>query len=346
MAFDLSTYRKDTRWAVGHGYGPVFDGGPSRRTTAQITSILVHTTNSPVGNTAYAIEAAFLRDSPDVSIHYVVSSHDDTIVQVLPEPWIAWHAGACADKDYENPSSIGIEIAWCPQAGALPQIAINNLTRLVRDIRQRYPWIAKIDMHRAQAVPKGRKIDPSGWSDAAFYAWRDSLLQGSSLPPASSLPTPLPYVGAPQSISAATFTAVLVDHQSPLAPWAETLYRWCNDVDIDACVALAHCHAESDFGKDEPARSLANPFNLKENFGFAANADGFSDFSGGPNGGGGPWLGWRWGIDWLKRYGALELQTLEQIAPLFVTGNANANVDGYIAKIRATVAEIRKREHT
>jgi hypothetical protein len=176
FSIDQTTYRKDLAWSIGHGYGPVVEGGPAKRDTGRIRTILIHTTNSPTGNTNYRPEAVFLRDSEKVSTHYLASSHDTTIVQILPDEWIAWHAGDCADNDYENPTSLGVEIAWAKGAGPLPSIAIGNVTRLVRSLLRQYPHITKIDMHRAQAVPKGRKIDPSGWLDADFYAWRDEML--------------------------------------------------------------------------------------------------------------------------------------------------------------------------
>jgi hypothetical protein len=184
---DLISYRKDLKWPIGHGYGPVAVGAPSQRDVHSLKSILIHTTNSSDGNTGYRSEAAFLRDSPNVSCHFVVSSHDATVVQILPPQWIAWHAGDCADSDYENARSLGIEIAWSALSGPLPWSAIDNVTSLVRSLLASYPWITKIDMHRAQAVPHGRKVDPSGWSDADFYAWRDIILRGPSAPPSPAL---------------------------------------------------------------------------------------------------------------------------------------------------------------
>src|SRR5438477_1436492 len=100
MTLDTTSYRKDLTCPIGHGYGPVVIGGPAQRDAHSLKSILIHTTNSPTGNTDYRPEAAFLRDSPDVSCHFVVSSHDAAIIQLLPPQWIAWHAGDCADSDY------------------------------------------------------------------------------------------------------------------------------------------------------------------------------------------------------------------------------------------------------
>jgi N-acetyl-anhydromuramyl-L-alanine amidase AmpD len=104
-----------------------------------------------------------------------------TVVRILPDTLIAWHAGDCADPAYENPTSIGIEIAWTVGRGPLPQIARDTTAALVRELLTAYPSITKIETHRAQALPRGRKIDPSGWPNAEFYPWRDALL--SPVPP-------------------------------------------------------------------------------------------------------------------------------------------------------------------
>lgn len=183
MQLNETTFRKDflfpNRQDTGYfrGYGAPKPHLPPDRDLRAIRAILVHTTNNPRGNTDYRQEAAFLQSSPDVSIAYVVSSHDDAVAQVLPDYLIAWHSGDCKDNDYENTWSIGIEIAWTTNKGPLPQIAINNVTELVKYLLQKYPWIRKIDTHRVQAVPPGRKQDPTGWSDAAFAAWRMPILK-------------------------------------------------------------------------------------------------------------------------------------------------------------------------
>lgn len=181
MRLDTQRYRKDLTYPNRHGYGTLPSGVGPTRPQDRIKAILIHTTNNPKGNTHFEPEAQFLLDSAAVSCHYVVSSHDDTVVQLLPDTTIAWHAGDCADNDYENATSIGIEIAWTINKGPLPPIAIANVTALVRDLLARYPSITKIDMHRAQAIPAGRKVDPSGWATADFYRWRGEMLS-SHLP--------------------------------------------------------------------------------------------------------------------------------------------------------------------
>jgi len=178
LNLDTRTYRKDLKFKPGHGYGRRVGNLWLGTRPAPPRSILYHTTNNPRGNTSYPSEARFLRDSADVSIQYVVSSDDDTVVQVLPDDMVAWHSGSCYDAAYENNASIGIEIAWTINKGPLPQIAIENLTELTRHLLTLHPQIGnRLDLHRRQAQPKGRKTDPAGWTDAAFDAWRDMVLQ-------------------------------------------------------------------------------------------------------------------------------------------------------------------------
>lgn len=189
MRLDTVSFRKDVKYprrlpsGYYHGYGGVRPWTSPTRSLTLIKTILIHTTDNPQGNTHYRPEAIFLRDSKDVSSGYVVSSHDDVVAQMMPDEYISWHSGDCADNDFENPTSVGVEIAWTFGKGPLPQIAIDNTSDLVRSLLQKHPSIIKIDMHRAQAIPKGRKPDPLGWADADFYRWRDRMLKERGTPP-------------------------------------------------------------------------------------------------------------------------------------------------------------------
>lgn len=185
---DTTTYRKDTRYPVvvgkrARGYGHVSRSGVWVDAGLRVNSprgILIHTTNG-VG-IDYRSEATFLCDSWDVSCHYVVSAYDDTVLQILDDMMVAWHSGDCLDLDLENDRSIGIEIAWTPSRGPLPEQAKTNTANLVRLLLPRFRSITKIDTHRRQAVPAGRKTDPAGWSDADFDMWRAQILGHSTAP--------------------------------------------------------------------------------------------------------------------------------------------------------------------
>lgn len=135
------------------------------------SSIIIHTTSNKRA-TQFTTEAAFLRDSKDVSAHYLIGK-DGRIVQFLdPKQWQAWHAGTTLPA-YLNARSVGIEHhvsvgePWTPAQHAA-------CTWLVRQLMSAY-GIPLVDTHRAVALPKGRKVDPEGWNDAAFYAWRATL---------------------------------------------------------------------------------------------------------------------------------------------------------------------------
>lgn len=167
------SWRKDTVLPVGRGYS-VRSGKPS--------SIVIHTTSAPTKNTAFPSEAKYLRDSPLVSAHYLVGKSGQ-IAQILHPDLEAWHAGGIqvngkrtAIAAFDNEHSIGIEThvsqgeSWTePQRAAL--------TWLVRWLMALYSIPPEmVETHRKIALPAGRKRDPEGWPDAAYYAWQTTLV--------------------------------------------------------------------------------------------------------------------------------------------------------------------------
>lgn len=219
MAFSIDTtsWRKDTRLPPGKGWGGVRPGG------ILPTSIVIHTTDNSHA-TAFDGEAAFLRDSPDVSAHFLVGKIGQ-IAQILPPELEAWHAGV-AIPAYGNDFSIGIEAhvsvgeQWTPTQR-------DALTWLVRLLLDRYHIQPQhVDTHRAIALPKGRKADPLAFPDAAFYAWRAQLI---------TAPAPQRYAYTPTLpiYQASTLTGplagqlrpgdvVLIDARAPLPGYAPT----------------------------------------------------------------------------------------------------------------------------
>lgn len=174
MQIDQTSYRKDTMHPPRYGY--------QARGGAVPLSVIIHTTNNRNKNTAFTKEAEFIRDSPDISAHFLIGK-DGRIVQFLdPVRWQAWHAGNALPL-YLNARSIGIEHhvslgeTW---TGAQHDAC----TWLVRSLMASYGIPpALVDTHRSVALPKGRKRDPEGWQDTAFYAWRSQLL--AAPPPAA-----------------------------------------------------------------------------------------------------------------------------------------------------------------
>lgn len=203
---DIKYPDRDQKTGYYHGYGGVRAWTSPTRDTARIRTILVHTTDNPHGNTRWPPEAIFLRDSVDVSSGYVVSSDDNTVIQIVPDEVISWNSGDCKDNDFENLTNIGVEIAWTFGKGPLPRLAIDNTTELVQFLLRKYPSIVKIDTHRNQAVPKGRKPDPIGWDDIAFYQWRDQMLRNRNNPPILTLPS---------SYIARYATPIFTSHEHP-----------------------------------------------------------------------------------------------------------------------------------
>jgi len=176
MNIDTSTYNKTIRFPATLGELPIGWGNTNLgRRPGKPRSILIHTTNNPHPNTTFEQEAAFLFKDHLVSANYIVGRAGQIAV-IVPDNLVAWHSGDCVDNDYENTWSIGIEIHWSPANGYMPDSIVQTVTELVRSILARYPDIKKIDTHRAQAVPKGRKTDPDGWDDTRFYSWRSEML--------------------------------------------------------------------------------------------------------------------------------------------------------------------------
>jgi N-acetyl-anhydromuramyl-L-alanine amidase AmpD len=182
-SIDTTTYPKTTTYPVNHGYS-VRSRPP--------TSIVVHSTNNPNKNTPFANEATYLFESDNVTADFLVGK-DGRIVQFLDSArFYGWHAGGqrtdgtwTAKPDYANPRSIGIELHHSIGDGSYPAVQVAALTWLVRLLMARFAIvIGLIDTHRKIALPAGRKVDPSDWSDADFYRWRASL---TPAPPPSAV---------------------------------------------------------------------------------------------------------------------------------------------------------------
>jgi hypothetical protein len=167
-------YRKDKTHPPGHGYGYRTGMAWQANRPGQVISLVVHSTNGNKGSSLTA-EAKFLRDSPNVSTHYLIGK-DGTIVESLPPEACAWHAGSSL-AEFHNYSSIGVELHHAV-GDDYPQPQFESLTWLVEQCISAYDLHPEaIETHRKIALPKGRKVDPSDWSDAGFYAWRKELFQ-------------------------------------------------------------------------------------------------------------------------------------------------------------------------
>lgn len=115
-------------------------------------------------------------NSKNVSAHYVVSKSGE-IVQILdPMKYTAWHTGRVSSDKYTNSFAIGVEVHYTVGEGFWTGYMFDAITYLA----QMYPD-CEVVTHREIAVPNGRKIDPSGFSDYWFDYWRANRTQPYSL---------------------------------------------------------------------------------------------------------------------------------------------------------------------
>lgn len=235
-AIDATSYPKAQRHPQRHGY-------QLRGTTP--TAIVLHTTNNARRRTTFEAEATFLLNSPDVSAHYLIGK-DGRIVELLaPGPYQAWHAGTAVDA-FRNARSIGIELHV--SVGETPTPAqIDAAGALVRQLAAQFGIpAALVETHRTIARPPGRKSDPEGWPDAAFYAWRAGLFD----PPP---PTDPPIVGpATCDIDQAAKLLLSVERETYTGQEISTIilpayFDVCARGGVDPCVAIAQLIHETDY---------------------------------------------------------------------------------------------------
>lgn len=177
-SIDTVNYNKAAIYAPGHGY--------SLRPAAmsEYRSIIDHTTNGRIGTTLRQ-EALYIFNSPDISAHFLLGKYGEIIQFLDPKKYIAWHAGCVKAMKYSNPYAIGIEMHNTPAEGHCTPAQLGALDWLVRRLIAEHTIDPiYVETHRAVAVycaghplagQLGRKIDPSGFPDSEFYAWRSTL---------------------------------------------------------------------------------------------------------------------------------------------------------------------------
>lgn len=137
------------------------------------TGILVHTTGNKAATTLDH-ELNYLQTSRRASAHYLISKAGAIYQFLDPRTYAAWHAGQSLVA-FGNQRSIGIEMHVSEREKPTAQ-QLEALTALVRDLMRRFNIIPQmVETHRFAARPVGRRTDPTGISDAQFYAWRVSL---------------------------------------------------------------------------------------------------------------------------------------------------------------------------
>lgn len=150
-------------------------GYSSRNPSTEYQTIVIHTTNGRIG-TKFDNEVRYLLQSHEVSAHYVVSKSGE-IVQILdPQHFVAWHTGKTAEARHGNLYAIGVEVHYTQGEGPWTGYMWDAITEIAR----LYPN-CEVVTHRGVAVPKGRKIDPSGVSDYWFDFWKANRNRAYSL---------------------------------------------------------------------------------------------------------------------------------------------------------------------
>lgn len=163
-----------------HGIG---NGWDYRTLNANPKTVIVHSTNGAKGSN-YKSEANFIYTTPKISAHYLIGKQGQ-ITQFLDTTLRAWHAGAVNDPRFNNNNSVGIECHYTPGEGVWTKEMHDALTYVVQlvAIKHGIKLPELIETHRRVAIPKGRKIDPSGFLDPEFYVWRNRLFVPLAIKP-------------------------------------------------------------------------------------------------------------------------------------------------------------------
>lgn len=182
FTIDKTTFNKALRIPYNPRVPCGYEPRPLNR--LDIRTIIDHTTNGNIG-TNLQQEANYICNSRDISSHYLIGKQGQIIEFLDPALYIAYHAGCVKSTAFSNLFAIGIEMHNTPAEGPCTPMQLAALDWLVRILIERFNIKEKyIETHRAVAVfckghplagQLGRKIDPSGFPDNAFYAWRSSL---------------------------------------------------------------------------------------------------------------------------------------------------------------------------
>jgi N-acetylmuramoyl-L-alanine amidase len=139
-------------------YSPNFNS--KKRTFKQIKFIIFHYTGMK-----YESEAINRLTSlqSEVSCHYLIKNNGE-IIKIVPDLYVAWHAGKSSWKDYKllNQSSIGIEITNPGQEHGYKKFSkkqISSLLKLSKILIKKYMISHKNILGHSDIAPE-RKKDP------------------------------------------------------------------------------------------------------------------------------------------------------------------------------------------
>ena len=143
---------------IALNYSPNFN--PKKRLSKQIKFIIFH-------YTGMKSESDALRRLTDiqseVSCHYFIKNNGE-IINMVPDLYIAWHAGKSSWKNYKslNQNSIGIEITNSGHEHGykkFKQKQISSLLKLTKSLIKRYNILPKNILGHSDIAPQ-RKKDP------------------------------------------------------------------------------------------------------------------------------------------------------------------------------------------
>ena len=155
---------------IKHIYSINFNG--SARTSKEIIYIIFHYTG--MVSEKKAIKRLTSKNSK-VSSHYFIKK-DGTIINMVPEKFIAWHAGVSCWKNHKNlnDKSIGIEIQNSGHSGKYESFSnkqIKSLSLLTKILKKKYHIKSKNFLGHSDIAPN-RKKDPGEkfpWKYLARY---------------------------------------------------------------------------------------------------------------------------------------------------------------------------------
>lgn len=142
---------------------PNFSRGKDRK----ITCVVIHSTAT--GGLSSPLEWLTLPASK-VSAHYLIDK-DGTIIRLVLEPDIAWHAGESVwnGQAHVNAFSIGIELVNPNDGSEYPPAQFASCLELCFSICRDFNIPAK-DVVGHCDIALGRKSDPAGFPWSEFYA--------------------------------------------------------------------------------------------------------------------------------------------------------------------------------
>tara|TARA_B100001057_G_scaffold331415_1_gene331744 strand:- start:91 stop:834 length:744 start_codon:yes stop_codon:yes gene_type:complete len=131
-----------------------------QRSKKLIKFIIIHYTGMKIESKAVK---RLLNPKSKVSTHYFIKN-DGTIINMVPEEYIAWHAGVSCWKNYKslNKYSIGVEINNPGHRHGYKNFShkqISSLTKLLKKFIERYKIKKKNILGHSDIAPF-RKMDP------------------------------------------------------------------------------------------------------------------------------------------------------------------------------------------